>query len=84
MAKKALQIVTVIIGIMAGLIILLVAGAYFPPGWTARKMHPLGPEQIKGSHDNHPSMFYDSPLGLAAAGLYVSRSDNVEEALQRY
>ncbi len=63
---------------------LLLPVSYFPTGWTAREMRPLGPEQIKGSHDNHPSMFYDSPLGLAAAGLYVSRSDNVEEALQRY
>lgn len=63
---------------------LLLPGSYFPPGWTAREMRPLGPEQIKGSHDNHPSMVYDTPTQLVQATHGVTRYDNVEQALQRF
>ncbi len=63
---------------------LLLPVSFFPPGWTGEEMRPLGPEEIKGSHDNNPYMLYDSPSQKVNASHDVSRYDNVEQALQRF
>lgn len=63
---------------------LLLPVSAFPPGWTGIERRPLGPEEIKGSHDNNPYTNYDSPSGQSNADLFVSRLDNSDLAREYF
>lgn len=64
---------------------LLLPVVYFPRGWTGEEMRPLGPEEIKGSHENSPYMHYTPPsVEYPIGSHYVHRYDNVEQAVERF
>lgn len=64
---------------------LLLPVVYFPRGWTGEEWRPLGPEEIKGSHENSPYMLYTPPSAeYPTAGHYVDRFDNVDQAVEHF
>lgn len=62
---------------------LLLPASFFPKGWTGEELRPFGPEEIKGSKENNPYMLYTPPppAKYSVAGHYVTRLDNVDQAL---
>lgn len=65
---------------------LLLSASSFPEGWTGEEWRPLGPELIKGSHENNPYMIFTPPPPVQnpKAAHRVSRVDNIDEAIDYF
>ena len=61
---------------------LLLPVRFFPQGWRGEELRPLGPEVIRGSKENNPSMLYRPPVPAKypEAGHHVHRLDNIAKA----